>query len=141
MTLLVDTSVWSLALRRDADAGEPEVQALVSALHGDDVVVTTGLVLQELLQGFLGPKAQSQIVERFAALPLVQPDRDDHVAAAALRNTCRRAGVQIGTVDALLAQLCIRHDLSLLTTDQDFVHAAQHCSLIVWPGKAGALKR
>ena len=34
----------------------------------------------------------------FAALPLIQPDRDDHIAAAALRNTCRRAGVQIGLV-------------------------------------------
>ncbi len=135
MTLLVDTSVWSLALRRDAESSEPAVQALIAALHGDDVVVTTGLVLQELLQGFSGPKAQAQIVERFAALPMVQPDRDDHVAAANLRNACRRAGVQIGTVDALLAQLCIRHELTLLTADQDFVFAARHCPLSVWPRK------
>jgi predicted nucleic acid-binding protein len=50
--LLVDTSVWSLALRRDVKATEPEVDALKEALAGSDVVVTTGLVLQELLQGF-----------------------------------------------------------------------------------------
>ncbi len=138
MTLLVDTSVWSLALRRDAEATEPEVQELKDALFGSDVVVTTGLVLQELLQGFSGAKARTQIIGRFAALPLLQPDRDDHIGAAALRNTCRRAGVQIGTIDALLAQLAIRHDLTLLATDQDFTHAARHCALRVWPAKARA---
>ena len=140
MTILVDTSVWSLALRRDAEADEPEVQALKDALLGDAVVVTTGLVLQELLQGFSGPKAQAQIVQRFTSLPLIQPDRDDHIGAAGIRNTCRRAGVQIGTIDALLAQLCIRHELTLLTTDQDFVHAAKHCALSVWPAKQRARK-
>ena len=131
MTLLVDTSVWSLALRRDQDAAVAQVAALRAALEGDDIVVTTGLILQELLQGFAGPKAHSDIIERFAALPIVAPDRQDHIDAAALRNTCRRAGVQLGTIDALLAQLCVRHRLTLLTTDKDFVHAAAHGPLKV----------
>lgn len=132
MTLLVDTSVWSLALRRDAEGTEPEVRQLKDALLGADVVVTTGLVLQELLQGFAGPKARAQIIDRFAALPLLQPDRQDHVDAAALRTACRQAGVQVGTIDALIAQLCIRHELTLLTTDRDFSHMARHCPLRVW---------
>ena len=132
MTLFVDTSVWSLALRRNAPAPEPEVEVLKDALLGADVVVTTGLVLQELLQGFSGPKAAAQIVERLAALPLIQPDRDDHVAAAELRNKCRRSGVQVGTIDALIAQLCIRHDMVLLSTDNDFKMAAAHCALRLW---------
>ncbi|MHB1271919.1 MAG: PIN domain-containing protein [Rhodanobacter sp.] len=85
MTLLVDTSVWSLALRRDSAASEAEVHVLKEALLGADVVVTTGLVLQELLQGFSGPKSRAQVIERFAALPLLHPDREDHVAAADLR--------------------------------------------------------
>ena len=135
MTLLVDTSVWSLALRRDVEVEEPEVQALKEALAGADVVVTTGLVLQELLQGFAGAKASAQIVERFSALALIQPDREDHIGAASVRNACRRAGVQIGTVDALIAHLCIRHELVLLSTDQDFAHAAKHCNLKVWSPK------
>lgn len=135
MTLLVDTSVWSLALRRDAISNEPEIQALKVALAGSDVVVTTGLVLQELLQGFTGPKARTQIIEAFASLPLIQPDRDDHISAADLRNACRKMGVQVGTVDALIAQLCIRHDLTLLSTDKDFAHAAQHSKLKLWSNK------
>jgi predicted nucleic acid-binding protein len=132
MTLLVDRSVWSLALRRDTPPAVPEVEALERALAGDELVATTGLILQELLQGFIPAKAQTQIVERFAALNMVQPDRDDHVAAADLRNACRRAGVQIGTIDALIAQLTSRHNLTLLTTDRDFVHATRHCSLRLW---------
>jgi predicted nucleic acid-binding protein len=132
MMLLVDTSVWSLALRRDVVVAQPEVLYLEQALVGSQTVVTTGLVLQELLQGFSGPKARAQIIDRFSLLPLVQPDRQDHVDAAALRTACRRGGVQIGTIDALLAQLCIRHQLTLLTTDQDFAHAARHCRLRIW---------
>ena len=42
MTLLVDTSVWSLALRRDGAVATPEVAALREAIEGSDVVVTTG---------------------------------------------------------------------------------------------------
>jgi predicted nucleic acid-binding protein len=138
VTLFVDTSVWSLALRREAQGQEPEVQTLVEALSGADVVVTTGLVLQELLQGFNGPKAASAIVQRFSALALVEPGRDDYIGAAEIRNTCRRSGVQLGTVDALIARLCISNDLTLLTTDQDFTFAAKHCKLKVWaPKKRG----
>lgn len=141
MTLLVDTSVWSLALRRDAESSEPEVQHLKEALLGADVVVTTGLVLQELLQGFSGAKASAQIIERFAALPLIQPTREDHIAAAELRNTCRRAGVQVGTIDAIIAQLCLRHELTLLSTDKDFKSAAKHCALRLWSHQPGVRKR
>lgn len=132
MTLLVDTSVWSLALRRDGPRTEPAVAALHEALLGAEAVVTTGLVLQELLQGFGGPKAAASIIERFRALPMIQPDRQDHIAAAEVRNNCRRSGIQIGTIDALLIQLCGRHDMTLLSTDKDFAHAAGHVPFKLW---------
>ena len=132
MSLLVDTSVWSLALRRDTPQAVPEIAALADALHAGRSIVTTGLILQELLQGFTGPRARDQIIGRFAALPLVVPDRRDHVEAADLRNVCRRAGLQLGTIDALLAQLCIRHRLELLTTDQDFHRITGRTGLRVW---------
>jgi predicted nucleic acid-binding protein len=62
----------------------------------------------------------------------------DTSARPALRNTCRSAGVQIGTVDALIAQLCIRHGLTLVATDLDFTHAAKYCDLKVWSDKSKA---
>jgi len=132
VTLLADTSVWSLAFRRDSEAGAPQVEALRAALSGGAAIVTTGLILQELLQGFTGPRARQEIVQRFDALPLLVPDRADHIEAAEVRNRCRRSGVQIGTIDALIAQLCIRHELMLLTTDGDFALAARHCALRIW---------
>ena len=104
---------------------------LRDALEGGETIVITGLVLQELLQGFSGPRARKDIIDRFAALPLLAPDRQDHIDAAELRNRCRRAGLQIGTIDAVIAQLCIRHELTLLTTDNDFALAAAHCPLRV----------
>jgi predicted nucleic acid-binding protein len=133
VNLFVDTSVWSLALRRDAPTGGPEVAALAEALESGSVF-TTGLVLQELLQGFAGPRAQGRILERFAALPSVVPQLADHIGAAELRNTCRRRGVQIGTIDALLAKLCIHHGLVMLTTDGDFRRVAELSRLRVWGG-------
>ena len=132
MDLFVDTSVWSLALRRDVSAAEPAVERLRQALETGEGVFTTGLVLQELLQGFGGPKARDAIVERFRALPFLVPDRTDHVEAAELRSACRRKGVQVGTIDALLAQLCRRQKLLMLTTDRDFELMARHIDLRLW---------
>ena len=132
MTLFVDTSVWSLAFRRDAASSIVEVIALRQALEGGETVVTAGLVLQELLQGFAGPRARKDIVERFTALPFLNPERQDHIEAADLRNRCRRSGLQIGTIDALLAQLCIHHGLALLTTDRDFTGIASRSPLRLW---------
>jgi predicted nucleic acid-binding protein len=132
LSIFVDTSVWSLALRRDAPSLATEVRTLIRMIEAGETLLTTGLVLQELLQGFSGPKARKQILDRFSAVPLLVPDREDHIQAADLRNRCRRGGVQIGTIDALLAQLCIRHDLTMLTTDNDFKHVARRSSLRLW---------
>jgi len=132
LTVFVDTSVWSLALRRNSSAGVQEVEFLRRVIESGEPIFTTGLVLQELLQGFAGPKARDQIVARFSSLPFIVPDRDDHIRAAELRNACRRNGIQVGTIDALLARLCIRHDLTMLTTDKDFKHASNIVPLAVW---------
>jgi predicted nucleic acid-binding protein len=134
MSLMVDTSVWSLAFRRDAPMDGPEVKALRAALEQGELVVCTGIILQELLQGFSGAKARDGLLRHFSALPFISPDRSDHIEAAELRNHCRRNGVQLGTIDALIAQLCLRHDLTLLSTDADFRHAARCCPLRNWGG-------
>jgi len=95
-------------------------------------VFTTGLILQELLQGFAGPKDKTCLIDRLSALACLQPGKPDHIEAAEVRNACRRRGVQIGTIDALLIQLCRRHDLTLLTTAHDFLAASQHVDFHLW---------
>jgi predicted nucleic acid-binding protein len=108
------------------------VKVLRRALEQGESVVCTGLILQDLLQGFAGEKSRDHLLQHFSALAFINPDRTDHVEAAGLRNHCRRNGVQLGTIDALIAQLCIRHDLTLLSTDADFGHAARFISLRNW---------
>jgi hypothetical protein len=129
VSLFVDTSAWSLALRRDTQSEHAAVAILRRALLDGNTIVTTGIVIQELLQGFNGAKDQARIIDRLQVLPLLNPARETHIQAAMLRNTCRRNGVQIGTIDALIAQLCIEHDLALLTADNDFVNAARFVPL------------
>lgn len=132
MALLVDTSVWSLALRRDTPADTPEVAALSSALQGGHDVYTCGIIVMELFRGSLPTPVRDTLTELLDSLIWLEPDRDDYLHAAALATTCRQRGVQFATIDALIAQLAIRHGLRLLTTDRDFVHAAEHIPLSVW---------
>jgi predicted nucleic acid-binding protein len=117
------------------------VTFLSASLRTEASIFTTGLILQEILQGFNGPKARKLILDRFASLPLIVPPREDHTAAADLRNDCRRRGLQIGTIDALLAQLCIRYELVMLSTDRDFGHIARVTALRLWPRTESSLRK
>ena len=105
---------------------------LKDALVGGEIVCTTGLVLQELLHGCKGPRDGRLVVDLFADIAMIVPSRDDHVEAARLRTACRRRGTQVGTIDALQAQICIRHSLLMRATDRDFCHIAESTSLHLW---------
>jgi predicted nucleic acid-binding protein len=129
VNILVDASVWSLAMRRDSPVDCREVARLKVALEGGEGVFTTGIILQELLQGFNGPKAQKNIIETFSLLPFIIPERRDHIEAAELKVKLRQKGIQAGTIYALLVQLCWRHGLSLLSADNDFKHISKHIPL------------
>jgi len=130
--MLVDTSVWSLLLRRDNRSDVPEVAALVDALERGERITTTGAIVQELLQGGVPPRIRDDIVERFSVLAYLEPTFDDHVAAADLSNLLRSSGIQVGATDALIAQLAIEHGLVLLTTDRDFELVARYAPLRLW---------
>ena len=112
-------------MRRDAPVSCPEVDLLVNAIDSGEEIYSTGIILQELLQGFRKPKSFGLIIERFESIPMLVPDTTDYIDAADIRNFCSARGVQIGTVDCLIAQLSMRFDLSLLTTDKDFGHMSK----------------
>ena len=129
MNVLVDTSVWSLALRRDSAPDIKETRILERCIERKDALFSTGIIVQELLQGFRGPKQHDRLIDHLGGLPLIVPELIDHIEAASLQITCRRKGIQIGTIDALLAQLASSYDLELLTTDQDFTMIARYAPL------------
>lgn len=96
------------------------------------------MILQELFQGAVPDRAREKIGETFAALEYLTPLADDHVAAATVHSTVPAAGVQIGTIDALIAHLAIAGSHTLLTTDKDLQLTAQHVALHLWiPAKHG----
>lgn len=131
MTLLVDTSAWSRFYRVDTPANDPIAGAVAQQLESRSAV-TAGVVFLELMRGFTQPRGRATIETDLAAVPFVEPTREDYGGAADLSLTCRRSGVQLGAVDALIAQLCIANNVTLLTADGDFIHAARHIPLRVW---------
>jgi predicted nucleic acid-binding protein len=128
VSVLVDTSVWSLALRRDAPRGGREVEALSAAVERGDVCLI-GVVLQEVLQGFPSLERTRRLVSYLAPFPLLDLHRGDFVLAAEVRNKCRAKGMAVTTVDAQIAAAAINHRCSLLTADRDFEKIAKHFPL------------
>ncbi len=127
MSLLVDTSVWSLALRRDRPVGR-EVEALRAGIERGEVVLT-GIILQEILQGFPSAERTRRLADHLAPFPLLGLHRGDYLYAAEIRNKCRARGLAVSTVDAQIAAAAINHRCTLLTADADFAGVARHCPL------------
>lgn len=134
MNLVVDTSVWSLVLRRPrVDDSDIHVQTFRAHLESNNRLFLIGNILQELLDGLRSTKQFDRLVQLLEPLPLLELDRSTYIAAARLRTTCRTKGVLAGPIDFLIAAACCQYGYPLLTSDQDFSRIAKHCDLIVFP--------
>lgn len=134
--VLVDTSVWSLLFRKSGPAALPEVEALQRFLGGEELVAITGVIAQELFYGLASSRTADVIARTLGALHYLAPALDEHVAAAKLQRALRDGGVQVSGADALIALLAMSRDLTLLTTDRDFFHAARRVPLRLWTADA-----
>jgi predicted nucleic acid-binding protein len=117
--MLVDTSAWVEWLRaKDSRADE----LLRAALARGDVIFTTGVVVQEVLQGARDERQAGELRQLLATCRFVEPifpETYDH--AATLYRRCRAAGRMVrGTVDCLVAALALEHHLDVLAHDRDF---------------------
>lgn len=124
MKVLVDTSVWSLALRRKAPSTDPKARLFRDILESGQPVYLLGVILQELLQGIRNPDHFQSVKTHLENFPIIDLVRGDNVYAAELESTCREKGVQAGTIDFLIAAAAIGHECTLLTTDLDFERIA-----------------
>ena len=132
MNLVVDTSVWSMVLRRSrVEESSPYVRAFRSHVEADDGIFLTGNILQELLDGLRDKKEFDRLVKHLEPFPLISLERETYVAAAELRQRCRAKGVQVGPIDCLIATACIQESYPLLTADRDFLRIAQHSVLVI----------
>ena len=129
MTVLVDTSVWSLLYRQKGPRDHPKVQILTSLLNRIEDVTITGSILQEILQAFRSDRQFDRVSRFFRPFDIIELERADYVAAASLHRQCASKGVVASTVDCQIAIAAIRDECLLLTLDNDFDHIAKHCEL------------
>lgn len=129
MRILVDTSVWSLALRRKKDSSFGAADLLKEYIETGEYICLIGIILQEILLGITDEKLFNRLEDHLSAFPIVALEREDYVRAARLRNYCKKKGVQVGTIDALIAAVCIENDFLLLSTDEDFQLIANNSEL------------
>jgi hypothetical protein len=128
VSVLVDTSVWSIALRRDRPPPSRELEALRAAIERGDVCLL-GSILQEVLQGFTSSDRARRLVEHLSPFPLLLLHRADYVFAAEIQNKCRSKGLAISTIDAQISAAAVNHRCALLTLDRDFAGVARHFPL------------
>ena len=128
MSVLIDTSIWSLALRRKtAQLNRAERQQVEEwkALVSDGRARLAGIIRQEVLSGIRDTGDFERLRERLAAFDDVSADTTDHEQAASYFNACRAKGVTPTSVDVLICALAVRHGLAIFTTDADFSRYAK----------------
>ena len=119
MNVLVDTSVWSLALRR-AKQVDGSTSGELAELIREGRVVLLGPVRQELLSG-IKVKAQFELLrEHLRSFPDLELETPDYEEAAFAFNRCRERGIQGSNTDFLLCAVAMRRKLAIYTTDGDF---------------------
>jgi predicted nucleic acid-binding protein len=128
MNVLVDTSVWSLALRRkakDLNAVEKHLVAELAELIKEGRALLLGFVRQELLSGIKTREQFEKLRTILREFPDHTIDTVDHEEAAKASNECRGRGIVVSVVDVLICAVAIRHDLGIFTVDPDFNHYAR----------------
>jgi predicted nucleic acid-binding protein len=129
MKIIVDTSIWSLALRRQSEIVNQEAVLLKTLIEEGNDIYLLGIILQEILQGIRTPKHFYSLTEYFRNFPFIEPRREDYIKAAELKNNLIKKGKQVSTIDALIASIAISYDCFLFTADRDFAHIAGHSKL------------
>jgi len=118
--VLVDTSVWSLVLRRRVrsrdDALADELERLIVSYR----VVMIGPIRQELLSGIRTHEQYERLRERLRAFPDLRLHSEDYELAAQFFNQCRGRGVQGSNTDFLICAAAVRRVSSVFSTDRDF---------------------
>ncbi len=131
MNVIVDTCVWSLALRRNTP--DKQIVATLHALLVAGNVAMLGPIRQELLSGVADHAQFERLKSRlsgFVDIPLIT---DYFIRAAEFSNYCRRKGVQGSSIDFLICAVASSLEYPIMTTDADFRLYAEHLPITLLP--------
>jgi predicted nucleic acid-binding protein len=132
MKVLVDTAIWSLALRRKPRPENDATRIELASLVEDGRVAMIGPIRQELLSGIKERAQFDRLREHLRAFPDTEILPDDYEDAAALFNRCRDQGIQGSNTDFLICAIAVRNDFSIFTTDEDFTHFAKVLPIVLY---------
>ena len=136
MKVLVDTSVWSLALRRPKNVAlSPEQQNVVTALADlmrDSRAVMIGAIRQELLSGIKSQAAFDALKNTLTAFEDVPLAMQDYEKAAEVFNICRANGVQGSNTDFLICAVSINYQLPIFSVDNDFLNYQKYLQVLLY---------
>ncbi|MEN9519961.1 MAG: hypothetical protein RLZZ381_2549 [Cyanobacteriota bacterium] len=130
MKVVVDTSVWSLALRRQPTTNNLIVNQLRD-LIADGRVIMIGAIRQEILSGIKYQKQFEKLREYLRAFSNLPLDIEDYELAAEHFNFCRRNGIQGSNTDFLICAIASRRNYEILTTDKDFIEFKKYLPIFL----------
>lgn len=130
MKVLVDTSVWSLALRKRPETElEKETVSKLSDIIRDSRVAIIGAIRQELLSGISAHDKFEQLKEKMRAFEDLEVTTEIHELAAEFSNICRRNGIQGSHTDFLICAVASHYGLPIFTLDKDFQNYGEHIEI------------
>lgn len=125
MMILVDTSIWSLALRRHLPTDGPEISEFVELIKESRVQII-GPIRQELLSGIKNDTHFAKLRDHLRPFPDMELTSKDYEQAAGFYNICRRKGIQGSNTDFLICAIAAQHKMPIFTTDNDFTLFQSH---------------
>ncbi|WP_304224083.1 PIN domain-containing protein [Gracilinema caldarium] len=121
MKVLVDTSVWSLALRKtDKNEFDVKIVNYLAELIRDTNIVIIGPIRQEILTGISQKAKFEELRDKLSIFKDQMLTTDDYVLAAEYFNTCRTKGVQGSHIDFLICAFSVNNNYPIFTLDKDF---------------------
>jgi predicted nucleic acid-binding protein len=131
MKVLVDTPIWSLALRRKTRPENASTKSELASLVEDGRVAMIGPIRQELLSGIRERAHFDRLREHLRAFSDTEITLDDYEEAASFYNRCRGKGIQGSNTDFLICAIAARNEFSIFTTDDDFTHFAKVLPIVL----------
>lgn len=118
MKVLVDTCIWSHALRHK----KPDKQIItkLTDLVNDGRAVLIGPIKQELLSGIQNPDQFLKLKDVLASFEEVNLKSAHFEKAAEFSNICRAKGMQGSTIDFLICAVAYSERMFIFTVDNDF---------------------
>lgn len=113
--VIVDTSVLIDFLK----GVEPYTGAVENLITGKRIL-TTGIIMAELLQGIRNSKEEDHVAGLIEGIPVIELTTDLWVKAGKLSCSLRRKGVNLPLTDIAIATLSIELNLSIFTLDKHF---------------------